>query len=227
MDKTGLARIIFITGTDTGVGKTLLTALLLRHLRQGGCRALALKPFCSGSRADTNLLYAIQDGELRPEEITPCFFPEPLAPLAAGRQQQSLTKAVEHVLRAAKRCQCLLVEGIGGLLVPLGKGFTVRDWIARLRCETIIVARNRLGTLNHTLLTAEVLRAAGRRNFKVVLMSHKKIYQSSASNGRVLARLLAPTPQFELPDLGRKPLRVGAVRRSEKKLKKTLARILA
>ena len=80
-------RIIFITGTDTGVGKTLLTGLLLHHLRQSGCHALAMKPFCSGSRADAEFLHAVQDGELTLDEINPFFFAEPLAPLVAAREQ--------------------------------------------------------------------------------------------------------------------------------------------
>src|ERR1017187_6787143 len=73
-------------GTDTGVGKTLLTGLLLHHLRQSGCHALAMKPFCAGSRSDTEFLLAAQDGELTPDEITPFFFAEPLAPLVAARR---------------------------------------------------------------------------------------------------------------------------------------------
>ena len=64
MNRISQARIIFITGTDTGVGKTLLTGLLLDHLRQSGYNALAMKPFCSGSHADTEFLRAVQDGEL-------------------------------------------------------------------------------------------------------------------------------------------------------------------
>ena len=125
-----MARIIFITGTDTGVGKTLLTGLLLYHLRQGGCHALAMKPFCSGSRADAEFLNAIQDGALTPNEITPYFFPEPLAPLVAARQHHRsirLPEVLRRVRGLANRCQCLLVEGIGGVLVPLGEGYSVVD----------------------------------------------------------------------------------------------------
>jgi dethiobiotin synthase len=85
---SGECKIVFITGTDTGVGKTLLTALLLSQLRQEGCHALAMKPFCSGSEAglgDVDVLYRVQDQELARHEINPFFFPEPLAPLVAAR----------------------------------------------------------------------------------------------------------------------------------------------
>ena len=223
-------RILFITGTDTGVGKTLLTGLLLHHLRQSGCHALAMKPFCSGSRADTGLLRALQGGELTPEEITPFFFAEPLAPLAAARIHHRSTRLPDVLRRiklVASRCQCLLIEGIGGLLVPLGEGFTVRDLIAKLGCEVIVVSRNRLGTINHTLLTIEALQHIGIKRLKVVLTSSRQGDSFTGSNRRVLAELLAPPPVFSVGFLGRNPLRVGAVKKNQKKMKKTLARILA
>src|SRR6266700_3692182 len=100
------ARIIFITGTDTGVGKTVLTGLLLCHLRQNGCHALAMKPFCCGSRADVGLLHRLQDGELAPDEINPFYFPEPLAPFVAGRKQRRsirLQTVLDGIRRLAGR----------------------------------------------------------------------------------------------------------------------------
>src|SRR5258705_11852752 len=79
-------KIIFVTGTDTGVGKTLLTGLLLHHLRQSGCHAVAMKPFCSGGTADIEFLDAVQEGELDPAEINPFYFSEPIAPVLAARK---------------------------------------------------------------------------------------------------------------------------------------------
>ncbi|MCX6928449.1 MAG: dethiobiotin synthase [Verrucomicrobia bacterium] len=125
-------RIIFITGTDTGVGKTLLTGLLLHYLRHSGCHALAMKPFCSGSRADAEFLHAVQENELTLDEINPFFFSEPLAPLVAARKHQRsicLSSVLRRIRSLASRCQCLLVEGIGGVMVPLGEGFCVADLI--------------------------------------------------------------------------------------------------
>ena len=230
MSRTDLTRIIFITGADTGVGKTLLTGLLLHHLRQSGCHALAMKPFCSGSRADTEFLHAVQDGELTPNEITPFFFAEPLAPLVAARRHDRairLPDVLQQIKRVAIRCQCLLVEGIGGLLVPLAEGFTVRDLIARLQCEVIVVSPNRLGTINHTLLTIEALKTIENKGLKVVLMSHKNQDASAGSNRRVLTELLAPTPVLPVPFLGANSLRTEAVKRRRKEIQKSLARILA
>jgi dethiobiotin synthetase len=230
VNRTGLTRIIFITGTDTGVGKTLLTGLLLHHLRQSGCHALAMKPFCSGSRADTEFLHAAQDAELAPDEITPFFFAEPLAPLVAARRHHrlvALAEALRSIWRIAGRCQCLLVEGIGGLLVPLGEGFTVRDLIASLRCEVIVVSCNRLGTINHTLLTIEALRTIENKGLKAVLMSHKNQDVSAGSNRRILAELLAPTPVLSVRFLGANLRQFEALKKSRKKIQKSLALILA
>ena len=230
MNRTGLTRIIFITGTDTGVGKTLLTCLLLHHLRQSGCHALAMKPFCSGSRADTEFLHAAQDGELAPDEITPFFFADPLAPLVAARRHHrsvALAEVLRSIRRIAGRCQCLLIEGIGGLLVPLGEGFTVRDLIASLHCEVIVVSCNRLGTINHTLLTMEALRTIENKGLKAVLMSHKNQDVSAGSNDRILAELLAPTPVLPVRFLGANLQRFEALKKSRKKIQKSLALILA
>ena len=157
-----MSRIIFVTGTDTGVGKTLLTASLLFHLRQSGVSALAMKPFCSGGTADVDLIQAIQGGDPPREEVNPFYFPEPVAPLIAARKRRQrirLSQVLRAIARMDKRCECLIVEGSGGLLVPLGEGFTVADVIANLECDVVVVGKNKLGTLNHTLLTVEALRA--------------------------------------------------------------------
>ncbi len=223
------SRIIFITGTDTGAGKTLLTGLLLHHLRQGGCHALAMKPFCSGGTADVKFLNAIQDGELSDREINPFYFPEPVAPLVSARKHRrriKLSEAVRCITNRAKRCECLLVEGSGGLLVPLGEGFTVAGLIKNLDCTVIVAARNRLGVINHTLLTISELRRLGKKRVKVVVMGQKRLDFSASSNQLILRELLKPIPVFSIGFLGRKVARIRAVKNNCKKVKKILARIL-
>jgi dethiobiotin synthetase len=229
VNRAGVPRIIFITGTDTGVGKTLLTGLLLYHLRQGGCHALAMKPFCSGSRADAEFLNAIQDRELTRDGINPFFFAEALAPLVAARKHHRsirLSEALQRIKRLAGRCQCLLVEGIGGVMVPLGEGFSVVDLIGKLGCQTILVSRNRLGTINHTLLSVSALQHAGIKRLRTVLNAPSEGDQSAASNVLTLSELLDPIPVFPIPFLGRKPVRLEVLKPTQKKLKKTLAQIL-
>jgi dethiobiotin synthetase len=222
--------ITFITGTDTGVGKTLLTALLVRHLRRNGCHALAMKPFCSGSRADARLLHAIQDRELGLDEINPFFFDEPLAPLVAGRKQRlsiRLQEVLRRIWHVASRCQHLLIEGSGGLLVPLGDGYTVADLIAKLNCEVIVVSPNRLGTINHTLLTVRALQHIGVKTLKVVIMAQRQPDQSSESNPLILAELLGKVPVLLVGFLGRNPKQFEALKRAEKNFEKVLAEVLA
>ena len=146
---------IFITGTDTGVGKTVFTAHLLHYLRSNGHNALALKPFCSGGREDARLLQSLQTG-LTLDEINPFHYRKALAPgLAAPKDRKKVTlkSVVDQIFLQKNRCETLLVEGAGGLMVPLGKGFLVADLIVKLEAAVVVVARNKLGAINHILLT--------------------------------------------------------------------------
>jgi len=247
-------RTIFITGTDTGVGKTVLTALLLAHLRSRGRRALAIKPFCSGDRADARLFWLLEDRELALGEINPFYFRPPLAPLAAARQRgkslklpqvvASVREAARHLLprnRFARRAlangvdtlaqanpPCLLVEGAGGVMVPLAQDFSVLDLIARLRSEVIVVARNRLGTLNHTLLTVRALQQASKpASLKVVLMDPLRPDLSSASNPSILRGLLAPVPIYRLPFLAGRLSVPATIRHHARRLDRAVTRLLA
>lgn len=235
-------KILFITGTDTGVGKTVLTALLLSHLRALGRRALALKPFCSGGREDAELLHALQEGDLTLDQVNPFYFCEPVAPLVAARRHRreiSLEQVVRHIrsvasgkVLATKSCgetgqKYLLVEGSGGLLVPLGENYTVLDLLRRLNCEVVVVSANRLGTINHTLLTMQALRAFGqKRACRVVLMQSRRGDFSCRSNPHILRELLAPIPVISLPFLGRDGSSISGLKKNAKKFQKTLARLL-
>jgi dethiobiotin synthetase len=223
-----LSRILFVTGTDTGVGKTLLTASLLFHLRQSGVKALGMKPFCSGGTADVDLIQAIQGGDPPRDEVNPFYFPEPLAPLAAARKRRRrirLPQVLRAIGRMERQCECLIVEGSGGLLVPLGEGFNIADLITNLECEVIVVGKNQLGAINHTLLTVEGLRTRGVRLIKVVLMGQARPDSSVQTNAPILNETLANIGVFSLPHLGVGAVRERAVKRNVRKIKKTLARI--
>lgn len=252
---TDSKRIIFVTGTDTGVGKTVLTALLLHHLRAGqripsahnlfsklqapnSCprplTMLAIKPFCSGSRADVRLLQSFQPEELTDDEANPFYFRAPVAPLVAlrkSRRKIALKEVLRRIETVKNKCDCLLIEGSGGLLVPLAETFTVADLIAQLNAQNtsfqvIVVARNRLGTINHTLLTVRHLQSIGIQNITIALMSPEKPDSSSASNPKILAELLRPTPVVLVPFLGSNASEAGALKNNYKKVKKSLARLL-
>jgi len=223
-----LRKTIFVTGTDTGVGKTLLTGMLLCYLRRRGVDALAMKPFCSGGRKDVELIQALQNHALPDEEVNPFYFPEPLAPLVAARKHRrriSLSQVLLSIERVEAQCEWLIIEGSGGVLVPLGEGFSVADLIAKLQCEIVVVGRNRVGTINHTLLAIKSLQHVTNQRIKIILMGQKRQDLSAFSNGRILGELLAPIPVLTVRFLGENAARPKAVEKNQEKIKKVLARL--
>jgi dethiobiotin synthase len=221
-----MARVIYITGTDTGAGKTLLTALLLRELRRHDRRVMAMKPFATGSRRDARVLARVPGGTLPEDALNPFFFRRPTVPLAAARAENravSLTEALSRIQAAAAASNGLLIEGCGGLLVPLGEGFTLLDIMVALSGPVIIAARNRLGVINQVRLTCEVLRQRGIHPRACVLMGCPRDDLSASGNAGMLAEVAAPLKVLTIPYLGvvneiRRLPRAGC-----KKVKKTLA----
>jgi dethiobiotin synthase len=226
---SGISPIVFITGTDTGVGKTLLTALLLTHLRNCGVRALAIKPFSSGSLRDTRILSLVQGGALPSNEVSPFRFAAPLAPLLAARREKrsvSLADARHAIQQVAQKCDVLLVEGAGGLLAPLGERFTAVDLIAAIACPVIVAARNQLGVVNHALLTLEALRRRSISQVAFVLMGRRVPQFAAPTNRALIFEFGEIESVYEIPFLGTNAAKKLSVEAGAKKLKKTLAEIL-
>jgi len=197
----------FITGTNTSVGKTVLTALLVRFLRERGVSVAALKPICSGGRNDARVLHAASSGALSLDEINPWHFRAPIAPLLAARRERKRVKfgdVLAHVRAMQKLFDVLLVEGAGGLLSPLGENFNSRDLLMALRATPIIVCPNRLGAVNQFLLTLEALPENFHAKAQVVLMSPLKPDAATTSNAKLLAGLFDAKRIFTLPWLGKK-----------------------
>jgi dethiobiotin synthetase len=218
-------KILFVTGTDTGVGKTVLTAMLLAFFRGRGGNALAMKPFCSGSRGDARLLLALQNDRLALNEVNPFYFDKPLAPaVAAGRGRAvPMEAALEKIRGLAAGCDLLIVEGVGGLVVPLGKEYTVRDLIRRLKCRVIVVCPNRLGVINHAVLTAEALEEVGIKELAIAMMGVRNPDLSAASNAGMLRQMVPSVPVFYVPNLGLRASAPQVVKKNAFFLKKTLA----
>jgi dethiobiotin synthetase len=192
----------FITGTDSGVGKTVLTALLVRFLRKRGVNAAALKPICSGDRGDARALHAAMSGTLTPDEINPWYFRAPVAPLLAARRENKrvkLSQVLAHVRAIQKRFDALLIEGAGGLLSPLGENFNSRNLITALRATPLAVCPNRLGAVNQVLLVLEALPENLRVKTCVVLMSPLKPDVSASTNRKLLAEFVGAERIFQLP----------------------------
>jgi dethiobiotin synthetase len=154
----------FVTGTDTDCGKTFVTALLVRAARAAGIDAIGAKPFCCGPREDVEILAAASDGAESLDEINPIWLKTPAAPRACeilGEPAADMTKALSGVRALAGRHEQVFCEGAGGWLVPVTRKLTVADFAVELGWPVIVVVRNKLGALNHCLLTLESVRARG------------------------------------------------------------------
>jgi dethiobiotin synthetase len=167
---------LFVSGTDTGVGKTVVTCALAAWCRRQGLNVGVMKPVATGGRplgpagrrrwiSDDALLAASCAGVDDPaEDINPVCYREPLAPMTAAEREGRplrLAQAVAAFRRLQAKHDVMLVEGIGGLLVPLTPRETVADLARALGLPVLLVARPNLGTLNHTLLSLAALDRAG------------------------------------------------------------------
>ncbi len=154
----------FITGTDTGVGKTYVTARLIRRLRARGLDTVGFKPMCCGSREDAELLRAAADDTLALNEVNPVWLRTPAAPYTAAMiENRPIDLALIRETYAGLRARhgSVLVEGVGGWLVPITRDYAVADLAAEFALPVIVVVKNRLGALNHAALTVHHVRSRG------------------------------------------------------------------
>ncbi|MFT4177657.1 MAG: dethiobiotin synthase [Luteolibacter sp.] len=153
----------FIAGTDTGVGKTYVTRLLLNALREEGREAVGYKPIACGDQDDARIL-SEASGDLPLDEINPLHLNSPTAPyVACMLENRSISPAdlVAGYHSFAGKHETVLVEGVGGWEVPIAPNYRVSDFAKDLNLPVILVAANRLGALNHILLTVDAIRAKG------------------------------------------------------------------
>jgi len=166
-----MAKGIFITGTDTGVGKTIVTATLARLLRMRGVKVGVMKPVTSGCReeegallSDDALLLCRAAAVPCDSDVAPYLLREPLAPAEAAKRDGvriEFDRIRESFERLTDEYDFLLVEGAGGLMVPLAGGLLVADLVRELDLPLLVVARPGLGTINHTVLTCFSARQMG------------------------------------------------------------------
>ncbi|MGB0145345.1 MAG: dethiobiotin synthase, partial [Akkermansiaceae bacterium] len=157
-------RGLLVTGTDTGIGKTWVSALLVKEFRKGGSATVGLKPVSSGSREDAERLWEASGGALDIDVINPWWFQTPVAPLVAKRiegRELPMESLVEHIHQVRDAHDFTIVEGVGGWEVPIGEGYSFPDYAKALGFPVLVVAANWLGALNHTLLTVKAIQAAG------------------------------------------------------------------
>ncbi|MBW4036741.1 MAG: dethiobiotin synthase [Proteobacteria bacterium] len=204
----------FITGTGTDIGKTHIAAAMLRHWRGQGIKAWALKPVASGyqparsAASDAGTLLAAM-GQMTSDavvaKICPWRFPDPLSPdMAAARAGKTIPFDALLAFCRTEMSQSaapLLIEGVGGAMVPLDDRHTVRDWMAELGLPAIIVAGGYLGAISHTLCTIEALRA---RNIPIAMVILNPIGDLPVPPAETMAALIrhgaGPVTIFDTQD---------------------------
>jgi dethiobiotin synthetase len=189
-----------VTGTDTGVGKTLISVALVWLFRRHGLRVAAMKPVETGNGDDGVRLWHVAGASDSPDDVCPYHFAEPVAPYVAARragQVIDVGRLDAAFGRLTRERDAMLVEGAGGLLVPFTRELTFDGLAQRWGLELIIVTGNRLGAINHTLLT---LRAASVRVRAVVLTTATPGPGDLAEQTNLdMLRELAGVPIFNLP----------------------------
>ena len=161
-----------VTGTDTGVGKTYVTCQLVGALRKAGVDAVGYKSVCCGERTDAELLVAASGNAEPIEVLNPVWYQAPVTPAVAAELEGkpvSLDAIQTHAEALAERHDVLLMEGVGGWEVPMTRTETFADLAQALGWPVILVAANRLGALNHTLLTERAIKDRGLEVLAVIL----------------------------------------------------------
>ncbi len=183
----------FITGTSTEVGKTFVTVLLLRAYAASGVEAVGYKPVACGSREDADHLHRASAGQLSLDDINPLAYRVPAAPLAAAMIENRPVEwaaMLEGAMHLARDYPVVLVEGVGGWKVPCTAELTMADLATELGWPVIVVVDNRLGALNHTLLTLESIHDHGLHCAGMIL-NHpgEERDAASVSNAAILAQV--------------------------------------
>lgn len=214
-------RGVFVTGTDTAVGKTLVTAALALSLKKSGLTVGVMKPIETGvskstvARSDAARLQAIIESDDALAAISPYRFELPVAPLAAAQAEHSAIKldVIAKLYRLLSHHSAyLLVEGVGGVHVPITQRDNVMDLIRRLRLPVVVVGRAGLGGINHALLTIEALR---RRKIPIVALILNRTQAARSEVARVQEKttIQALRKQVGVPVLGPLPYKAGVSRR--------------
>jgi dethiobiotin synthetase len=179
MSPVARLRGAFVTGTGTGVGKSVVAASICAALSARGQKVAAFKPVITGLDEpdgdwplDDELLAGAASAGQKPEDIAPYRFGPPVSPHLAAELAGEQIEPLELARKArgwAERADALVCEGIGGLMVPITPGFLVRDLAIELDMPLVVAALPDLGTINHTLLTLDAARAGGLRIAAVIL----------------------------------------------------------
>lgn len=185
---------IFVTGTDTGVGKTFIAGLIVRGLNKKGIAVGVMKPVSSGGREDALLLKKIAGIDDPIDDINPVYFEKSIAPLIASRIEKkyiNLDNVLQSYKKLCRKYNFLIVEGAGGLKAPITKDIYIADLAKRFGLPLIIVSHPGIGAINHTLLTIDCARMYGLKILGFVMNYNKNHKKGLAekTNPRVISRL--------------------------------------
>lgn len=205
-----MKQAFFITGTDTGIGKTYVACQLIKQYVSQGYRVVGMKPVAAGCELvdgqwvneDVRLLTEASNVDAPLNFVNPYCFRAPIAPHIAAEQEQvniQLEVIVQAYQALAELVDIVVVEGAGGLLVPLNAQHTIADLIEHLNIPVIFVVGMRLGCINHALLTLEVMQARGLTIAAWVANPIDKEMQCYQENLLTLQTKLQPIPQY--PDM--------------------------
>jgi dethiobiotin synthetase len=196
---------VFLTGTDTNVGKTYIAARLVKALRDAGRSCVGFKPICCGPRDDAEALHAASGGAASLNDINPVWLRAPVAPYAASMiESRMIDLALIHETFARLRSahESIIVEGVGGWRVPITRDYFVSDLAADFGLPVVVVVANRLGAINHTLLTVESIRASGLECAGIILNQPNQIADeakiATSTNTVVIEEVLKAPILFEV-----------------------------
>jgi dethiobiotin synthetase len=199
-------RGLFVTGTDTEVGKSVLAAAVCAALASRGETVAAFKPVVTGIDEppdpvwprDHELLSQVSSSGQSPKDVAPYLFGPAVSPHYAA-ELAGTTIEPARLLETARRHELVIAEGVGGLMVPLTPGYLVRDLAVDLGLPLVVAARTGLGTINHTLLTLDAARAAGLRVACVVMTPWPESPEPIELSNRETVERLGGVPVAGLP----------------------------
>ncbi len=197
-----LSKALFITGTDTGVGKTFFSVSLINALKEKGISAVGYKPIETGCSPECQDAKAL--GKASGLYLPPFYsFKTPVAPSVASELEGAplnVSALKSEITFLQKRYSPLIIEGAGGIMVPITWEYTYLDLVKELSLPVIVVALNKLGVINHTLLTVKACLSEGVKVVSVVLNSFKAEDESFYTNLSSLRKLLSlPVISFSSP----------------------------
>ncbi len=162
---------LFVTGTDTGIGKTCISAGIALALKKSGVNVGVMKPFMCGTKQKTDFSYddvtilTNAANVIDPRElVNPFFFPIPASPYTAAKNlgtEINIKQVLDSYEKLSEVHDVMLVEGIGGIMTPILKDFSVIDLIKNFHTNTLIVTSSKIGTVNHTVMTCKLCKNSG------------------------------------------------------------------